>query len=147
MLAKVLRIDVDHPDRGQGVLVPKDNPFVGDKRFAPETWAYGLRNPWRISYDAKTGHLWVGNNGQDLWEQAYLVKKGENYGWSVMEGSHPFYPKPQGRADAVRQADDRTPSLRSAVAHRRRRLPRREVPGPPRAPTSTATTPPAASGP
>ena len=72
--------------------VPKDNPFVGDRRFAPETWAYGLRNPWRISYDADDRSLWVGQNGQDLWEQAYLVEKGANYGWSVMEGSHPFYP-------------------------------------------------------
>lgn len=92
LLAKVLRIDVDHPADGKPYSVPKDNPFVGDKRFAPETWAYGLRNPWRICSDPKTGHVWVGNNGQDLWEQAYLVKKGENYGWSVMEGGHPFYP-------------------------------------------------------
>lgn len=92
LLAKVLRIDVDHPAGGKAYRVPKDNPFVGNKEFAPETWAMGLRNPWRISYDAKTKQLWVGQNGQDLWEQAYLVQKGDNYGWSVMEGSHDFYP-------------------------------------------------------
>ncbi|MBX9579292.1 MAG: PQQ-dependent sugar dehydrogenase [Gemmataceae bacterium] len=92
LLAKVLRIDVDHTADGKPYSVPKDNPFVGDGRFAPETWAYGLRNPWRIAADPQTGHVWVGNNGQDLWEQAYLIRKGENYGWSVMEGSHPFYP-------------------------------------------------------
>jgi uncharacterized repeat protein (TIGR03806 family) len=92
LLAKVLRIDVDHPDPGKGYSVPKDNPFVNMKDVRPEIWAYGLRNPWRMTVDQKTGHLWVGQNGQDLWEQAYLVKKGENYGWSVMEGSHPFYP-------------------------------------------------------
>jgi uncharacterized repeat protein (TIGR03806 family) len=91
LLAKVLRIDVDHPAEGKMYAIPKDNPFVGTKDFAPETWALGLRNPWRMSFDAKTNQLWVGQNGQDLWEQAYLVKKGENYGWSVMEGSHPFY--------------------------------------------------------
>ena len=98
LLAKVLRIDVDKPGEREGVSpprpysVPKDNPFVGNKDFAPETWAYGLRNPWRITCDPKTGHIWVGNNGQDLWEQAYFVRKGENYGWSVMEGGQPFYP-------------------------------------------------------
>jgi glucose/arabinose dehydrogenase len=92
LLAKVLRIDIDHPDPGKGYSVPKDNPFVGMKGARPEIWAYGVRNPWRMTVDAKTGHLWVGQNGQDLWEQAYLVKKGENYGWSVMEGSHLFYP-------------------------------------------------------
>jgi uncharacterized repeat protein (TIGR03806 family) len=91
LLAKVLRINVDKPDSGKLYSVPADNPFVKDKQFAPETWAYGLRNPWRISYDAKTNQLWVGMNGQDLWESAYLVKGGENYGWSVVEGSHPFY--------------------------------------------------------
>ncbi len=93
LLAKVLRLDVDTPANGKAYSVPKDNPYVNDKRFAPETWAYGLRNPWRIACDTKTGHIWVGNNGQDLWEQAYFVRKGDNFGWSVVEGSHPFYEK------------------------------------------------------
>jgi len=90
--AKVLRIDVDHPDRGRNYSVPKDNPFVGQKGVRPETWAYGFRNPWRLHIDRATGDLWVGQNGQDLWEQVYLIEKGANYGWSVVEGSHPFYP-------------------------------------------------------
>lgn len=101
LLAKVLRIDVDHPADGKQYTVPKDNPFVNAKRFAPETWAYGLRNPWRIACDPKTGHLWVGQNGQDLWEQAYFVRKGENYGWSVTEGSHPFYPTRQAGPNPI----------------------------------------------
>jgi uncharacterized repeat protein (TIGR03806 family) len=96
LLAKVLRIDVDRPAGGKLYSVPADNPFVGDHRFRPETWAYGLRNPWRISCDPATGQLWVGNNGQDQWEQAYLVRKGANYGWSVVEGSHPFHPRTPG---------------------------------------------------
>ena len=98
LLSKVLRIDVDHPEKGApgGVSprmysIPKDNPFVGMKGARPEIWALGLRAPWRMCVDEKTGHLWVGQNGQDLWEQAFLVKKGDNYGWSVMEGNHPFY--------------------------------------------------------
>lgn len=91
LLAKVLRIDVDHPAPDRAYSVPADNPFVGQAGVRAETWAYGFRNPWRITTDAKTGHLWVGNNGQDLWEQAYLVERGANYGWSVYEGSHPFY--------------------------------------------------------
>lgn len=91
LLAKVLRIDVDHPDPDRPYSVPPDNPFVNLPGARPETWAYGLRNPWRLTVDPQTGHIWVGNNGQDLWEQAYLVSRGANYGWSVMEGSHPFY--------------------------------------------------------
>ncbi len=91
LTAKVLRIDVDHPEKGKAYSVPKDNPFVNTPGARPETWAYGLRNPWRMTVDPRTGHIWVGNNGQDLWEQAFLVRKGDNYGWSVMEGSHPFY--------------------------------------------------------
>ncbi len=92
LLSKVLRIDVDHPDEGRQYSVPSDNPFVGQPGVRPETWAYGLRNPWRMTVDLQTGDIWVGNNGQDLWEQAYLVKRGANYGWSVYEGSHLFYP-------------------------------------------------------
>ena len=93
LLAKVLRIDVDHPAPGKQYSVPKDNPFIHLPGARPETWAFGLRNPWRITCDPKTGHIWVGQNGQDLYEQAFLVRKGDNYGWSVTEGSHPFYPK------------------------------------------------------
>ncbi|MFP6672807.1 MAG: PQQ-dependent sugar dehydrogenase [Pirellulaceae bacterium] len=91
LLAKVLRIDVDHPDAGREYGVPKDNPLVGKKGLRPETWCVGMRNPWRMTVDARTGHIWVGNNGQDLWEQAYLIKRAANYGWSVYEGGQPFY--------------------------------------------------------
>lgn len=91
LLSKVLRIDVDRPDPGRLYSVPPDNPFVAMEGARPETWAYGFRNPWRMSVDPGTGHVWVGNNGQDLWEQIYLVERGANYGWSVYEGSHIFY--------------------------------------------------------
>ncbi len=92
LLAKLLRIDVDRPANGKQYSVPADNPFVGDPRFVPETWAYGTRNPWRITCDPVSGQIWLGQNGQDLWEYAHLVRKGDNYGWSVTEGSHPFFP-------------------------------------------------------
>jgi uncharacterized repeat protein (TIGR03806 family) len=87
----VLRIDVEHLDGTKSYSVPKDNPFADRKDARPELWAYGLRNPWRMSIDDKTGQIWVGVNGQDQWETAHLVRRGENYGWSVYEGSHPFY--------------------------------------------------------
>jgi uncharacterized repeat protein (TIGR03806 family) len=90
LLGSVLRIDVDHPDPGKNYSVPSDNPFVDRPGARPELWAYGLRNPWRLSYDPPSGQLWVGNNGQDLWEQIYLIQKGGNYGWSVTEGSQIF---------------------------------------------------------
>jgi len=91
--AKLLRLDVEGTGDGKGYAVPSDNPFVSDKRFAPETYAYGLRNPWRICSDPSTGQIWVGNNGQDMYEQAYLIRPGANYGWSVKEGSAPFHEK------------------------------------------------------
>jgi uncharacterized repeat protein (TIGR03806 family) len=92
LLSSILRIDVDHPDEGKTYGVPKDNPFVNTKGARPEIWAYGLRQPWKFTFDRKTGDLWCGEVGQDLWEMVYRIEKGGNYGWSVMEGSHPFRP-------------------------------------------------------
>lgn len=71
--------------------VPADNPFVNYPQARGEIWAYGLRNPWRISFDSLSNQLWVGNNGQDLWESVYLVERGANYGWSINESNHPFH--------------------------------------------------------
>jgi uncharacterized repeat protein (TIGR03806 family) len=97
----VLRIDVDHPEPGRNYGVPRDNPFVDRPGARPELWAYGLRNPWRLSYDAKSGQLWVGNNGQDAWGQVYLIKKGGNYGWSLLEGGHVFLEGRQAGPDPI----------------------------------------------
>lgn len=91
LLAKLLRIDVDHPDAGKEYSVPKDNPFLNVKDARPETYALGFRNPWRLHIDTRKNHIWVGNNGQDLWEQVYLVERGANYGWSIYEGGQIFY--------------------------------------------------------
>lgn len=91
LLAVVMRIDVNNPAEGRLYSVPKDNPFVDVPGARPEIWAFGFRNPWRISFDAD-GRLWMGDVGQDLWEMIRLVERGGNYGWSVQEGTHPFYP-------------------------------------------------------
>jgi uncharacterized repeat protein (TIGR03806 family) len=91
LLGKILRIDVDHPSAGKKYAIPPDNPFLDLKGARGEIWSLGHRNPWRMTVDAKTGALWVGNNGQDLWEFAHLIQRGDNCGWSIYEGSHPFY--------------------------------------------------------
>jgi len=93
---KILRIDVTKKDEGKNYAVPKDNPFVGTKDAAPEIWAYGLRNPWRIAFDRKTGQLWCGDVGQNLFEEINLIEKGGNYGWNRREGLHPFGAKGTG---------------------------------------------------
>jgi uncharacterized repeat protein (TIGR03806 family) len=90
LLASILRIDVDKAEKGRAYGVPPDNPFVKHKGARPEIWAYGLRQPWKFSFDTVTGDLWCGEVGQDLWESVYKIQKGGNYGWSVREGSHPF---------------------------------------------------------
>ena len=90
LLSSILRIDVDHPAPGKHYGIPKDNPFVATKGARPEVWAYGLRNPWRMSFDTKTGELFVGDVGWELWESIHRVEKGGNYGWPVMEGPQPI---------------------------------------------------------
>lgn len=88
----VLRIDVDRPDPGKGYAVPRDNPFLHMKDAKPELFAFGFRNPWRMAMDPGTGTILIGDVGQDLWEMIQLLKRGGNYGWSVFEGTRPFYP-------------------------------------------------------
>jgi putative heme-binding domain-containing protein len=92
LLSSILRIDVDHQDKGKQYSVPKDNPFVKLKDVRPEIWAFGFRNPWRMSFDRKTGDLWVGDVGWELWEMVDKVQKGGNYGWSIVEGRQPIKP-------------------------------------------------------
>jgi glucose/arabinose dehydrogenase len=92
MLGKMLRID-PRPSKGRSYSIPPDNPFVGG-RGLPEIWAYGLRNPWRYSFDRETGDLWIADVGQDAREEIDVQpadsQGGENYGWDGYEGTLPF---------------------------------------------------------
>ena len=89
LLSSILRIDVDHHDPGKTYRIPADNPFVKTPGVRPEIWAFGFRNPWKMSVDRATGDLWVGDVGWELWEMIDRVVRGGNYGWSVMEGPQP----------------------------------------------------------
>ena len=102
LLAKVLRIDVRRQENGRLYAIPADNPFVKLAGARGETWSYGMRNPWKMSFDRKTGDLWVGDVGWELWELVYRVQRGDNYGWSIVEGSQPVHPdRPRGPTPIV----------------------------------------------
>jgi putative heme-binding domain-containing protein len=109
LLSSVLRIDVDHPDKDRFYSIPGDNPFLDIPKARGEVWAYGLRNPWRMSFDPKTGELFVGDVGWELWEAVYRVRRGGNYGWSITEAS-----RQDVRPDRPR---GRSPVLAPLVAH------------------------------
>ena len=89
LLGSTLRIDLSSLGSSGTYSVPVDNPFVGlDPLVREEIWAYGFRNPWRFTFDRATGDMWVGDVGQDDFEEVDIVKRGLNYGWNLMEGSH-----------------------------------------------------------
>jgi glucose/arabinose dehydrogenase len=90
LLGKILRIDVDSPSNGKNYGIPTDNPFVDGKNGSPEVYAYGLRNPWRMSFDKETNRLWTADVGQNAYEEVDIIEKGKNYGWNQMEGLHPY---------------------------------------------------------
>jgi glucose/arabinose dehydrogenase len=106
LLGKILRIDVDG---GNPYRIPSDNPFAGANPVArkkPEVWAYGLRNPWRFSFDKLTGDLYIADVGQDTWEEVDFLPArslgGTNFGWNYREGAHPF----KGNAPSALQLTD-----------------------------------------
>lgn len=90
-LGKILRIDVDRASDGKPYAIPTTNPFQdAGPNVRPEIWSYGFRMPWRFSWDRETNDMWVGEIGQNLFEEVSIVRVGENHGWNVYEGFTPF---------------------------------------------------------
>ncbi|RRQ47647.1 glucose sorbosone dehydrogenase [Maribacter algicola] len=87
LLGAILRIDVDNTGNGLNYAIPNDNPFVDTENARPEIYAYGLRNPWRFSFDVRNGNLWTGDVGQGEKEEINIIESGGNYGWNILEGT------------------------------------------------------------
>ncbi|MDX1967473.1 MAG: PQQ-dependent sugar dehydrogenase [Planctomycetaceae bacterium] len=92
LLSSILRIDVHSQSRDHRYAIPADNPFVGLANVRPEIWAFGLRNPWKMTFDRQTGELWVADVGWDQWEMVHWVTRGANFGWGAYEGRQPVLP-------------------------------------------------------
>jgi putative heme-binding domain-containing protein len=90
LLGKLLRIDVNREEGGRPYAIPADNPYIGREGIRPEIWASGFREPWRISFDSHSRDLWLGDVGQDQFEEVDIVRSGENHGWNVFEGGNAF---------------------------------------------------------
>ena len=104
LLGKIVRLSVESSPAVAGYRIPPSNPFVGRRGVRPEIWAYGLRNPWRFSFDPAQGDLWIGDVGQEHWEEVDRMTAGSrggwNFGWSLYEGSHLLKAKSKGRGFA-----------------------------------------------
>ncbi len=92
LLSSILRIDVSRPSGSLPYTIPSDNPLLGQPNCRPEIYAYGLRNPWKMSFDPRSGDLWVGDVGWELWEMIYRIVPGGNYGWRIREGHQVIHP-------------------------------------------------------
>ncbi|RMG40104.1 MAG: DUF1080 domain-containing protein [Planctomycetota bacterium] len=130
LMGSILRIDVDRaePDKGRNYAIPRDNPFLDRPHARPEIYAYGIRNVWRMGFDEHTGLLWVGDVGQDLWEEIDIIRKGGNYGWSIREGSYAFgndpTPPEDPPIDPVWEYDHRVgKSITGGYVYRSQRIP------------------------
>ncbi|HEX7050387.1 MAG TPA: PQQ-dependent sugar dehydrogenase [Longimicrobiales bacterium] len=129
LLGAILRIDVDGPEP---YGIPADNPFEGDPSARPEIWAYGLRNPWRFSFDRETGDLYIADVGQNAWEEVDVEPAGSdggrNYGWNIMEGAHCYGSDDCARAGLVLPAyeyphDDGACSITGGFVYRGTAIP------------------------
>lgn len=93
LLGNILRIDVDQTQNGLNYGIPSDNPYAGnDQGFREEIYAYGLRNPYRFSFDAETDLLWAADVGQNAYEEIDVIESGNNYGWNILEGDTCYEP-------------------------------------------------------
>lgn len=129
VLSTIMRIDVDRREADRRYGIPADNPFVQQENARPEVWAYGFRNPWKMSFDPVRGDLWVGDVGWELWEMIYRVERGANYGWSLVEGRQPVHrertrgPTPI-RPPTAEHSHTEARSITGGFVYRGRRLPK-----------------------
>ena len=126
LLGAMVRIDVDG---GDPYGIPKDNPFADGKKGAPEIFAWGLRNPWRFSFDRTTGKLWAGDVGQNAWEEIDVVERGHNYGWAIREGTHCYDPPAHLKVFGSGECGERDKNLTDPVLDYSQRRGDRSVTG------------------